>query len=231
MVLESHGQMATLLGLVAKLPAGKALTRPLLQTAVAWANVSLHRSAPAQAALNRIDTFLAGPPRREADRVLAVEADVLRGVLAVTADHTDGVEELVAPCLNSPDDHSPWLVSVAANLSSFLKIHRFEFDEARAQQRWAAPYHRRSNGPFSAVYGSCYAGLAATEQLDVAGAEESYQHALQVARESMAPDRMRYGWRARCSVACAMNRTAWTRRNVCSTRAASWDRKSRSSTS
>ncbi|MFC0454008.1 hypothetical protein [Rhodococcus jostii] len=141
--------------------------------------MSLHQSAAAQAALNRIDTFLARTPPPEAEKMLAGGG---RAPRRPRRPHRRG-GGVGHPTPDQPDDHSPWLVSVAANLSSFVKIHRFEFDEARALQRWAAPYHHRSNGPFSAVYGSSYAGLAATEQL--AGAEESYQHALQVARESM----------------------------------------------
>ncbi len=52
------------------------------------------------------------------------------------------------------------------------------------QQEWARPYHQRSIGPFTLVYGHCLVGIAATEELDVAEAERCFREALRVARQS-----------------------------------------------
>ena len=185
MFLVTHGQLVTLLGLVAKLPRDVILARPRLQIAVAWADVSLHRSASAQKALDRAEACLAQKPLPTTHSDLVLESDLVRAVLDVTADRIDRVGDLVSGCLVEPDAVNPWVVSVAANLASFVRICRFEFDAARNLQDWAADYHRRSTGPFSAVYGHCYAGLAANEQLDVVAAEESYRQALRIARKSM----------------------------------------------
>ena len=185
MSLVSHGQLATLLGLVAKLPPTAVLERPRLQIALAWANVSLHHSEDAESALNRAEYLRAQKSIPMPDDDPELESDLVRALLDVTADRVDRVDELVAGCLAEPDTMSPWCVSVAANLASFAGMCRFEFDAARNIQDWAARYHEQSSGPFSAVYGYCYAGLAANEQLDVVAAEETYRKAVQVARESM----------------------------------------------
>lgn len=185
MFLVSHGQLATLLGLVAKLPQNAVLARPRLQIAVAWANVSLHHSDAAQSALTRAEYCHTQKSLPMPDDDPVLESDLVRAVLDVTADRVDRVGELVSWCLAEPDTVSPWSVSVAANLESFARICRFEFDAARNLQDWAAVYHEQSSGPFSAVYGYCYAGLAANEQLDVVAAEKTYRKAFQVACESM----------------------------------------------
>ncbi len=185
MYLVDHGQMVTLLGLIDKLPPREVVNRPRLQIAIAQANVSLHRSAAARSALDLADFSLGQTADEQVDDTLVVEANVVRGVLDVTMDRIDNVETLVSPCLDDPDSQSAWTVSVAANIKSFVNICRFEFDAARRLQDWAAGYHRRAEGTFTEVYGYCYAGLAAREQLDVASAEASFLHALHTARESM----------------------------------------------
>jgi serine/threonine-protein kinase PknK len=185
MYMVDHGQMVALLGLIDKLPPREVVNRPRLQIAIAQANVSLHRSAAARSALDLADFFLAQAVDEQVGQELVVEANVVRGVLDVTMDHIDNVETLVSPCLDDPDSQSSWAVSVAANIKSFVNICRFEFDAARRLQDWAVAYHRRAEGTFTEVYGYCYAGLAAREQLDMAAAEASFQQALHTARESM----------------------------------------------
>jgi serine/threonine-protein kinase PknK len=185
MYLVDHGQMVTLLGLIDKLPPREILDRPRLQIAIAQANVSLHRSAAAVSALDLADSSLKKTADDQVNHALVVEANVVRGVLDVTMDRIGNVELLVSPCLQEPDSQSAWTVSVAANIKSFVHICRFEFDAARQLQDWAAHYHRHAEGTFTEVYGYCYAGLAAFEQLDIPAAEMSFLHALQTARESM----------------------------------------------
>ncbi|MFE7420284.1 protein kinase [Rhodococcus sp. NPDC057529] len=181
--LVTRGQMASLLGLVEKLPPSEVGRRPRLQIVIAQANLSLHRSAAARSALDRAYSLLTRTP----DPALSVLADVVQGVLDVTMDRIDNVDTLVSRCLDDPDAHSAWLVSLAANIKSFVRTCRFEFAAARDLQDWAIDYHLRAEGTFTQVYGYCYAGLAATEQLDVDAAERSFVKALGTARESMGP--------------------------------------------
>jgi serine/threonine-protein kinase PknK len=115
---------------------------------------------------------------------MRTEVDVFRAVVECYADRTAGVDELVAECLSRPDSVTPWVVAAAANVASFLEIHRFDFDAARRWQDWAYPYHQQGSGPFSLVYGHCLVGIAANEQLDVAEAERRFREALRVAKRA-----------------------------------------------
>ncbi|KWX04718.1 hypothetical protein TH66_05810 [Carbonactinospora thermoautotrophica] len=198
MHLVEHSQMATLLRLLEKLPAGPVTTRPGLQIAIAWANCLLHRSAAAQDALDHVRAALAvagvtSADQRErgsddgAERVredLLVEASVVQGCIDIYADRIDRAEELVAPCFVRPDSLRPWVVVVAANIATYSDIHQFDFEAALARQRWARRYHGHTAGPFSGVYGHCFAGIAAGEQLDLAAAERHFRAALDLARRS-----------------------------------------------
>jgi ATP/maltotriose-dependent transcriptional regulator MalT len=90
----------------------------------------------------------------------------------------------VADCLSRPDSVTPWVVAAAANVASCLEIYRFDFDAVRRWQHWADPYHQRTSGPFTLMYGRCLLGIAANEQLDVAEAERCFREALRVAKRS-----------------------------------------------
>ncbi|UZF48239.1 hypothetical protein [Rhodococcus rhodochrous] len=46
------------------------------------------------------------------------------------------------------------------------------------------PFHHRSSGPFSVIYGYCLAGIAAQEQLDLPAAEASFRHAMDLATQT-----------------------------------------------
>ncbi|HXO85184.1 MAG TPA: hypothetical protein VN803_06640 [Gemmatimonadales bacterium] len=180
--LLEHSQMATLLGLVDKLPSAVVVSSPRLQLALAWINVLLHRTDPAYAALERVDA---------ASRTMqgsGVEVEYLRSVAGVVeatmramADRTDGLDDLLGECLSRPDAFPPFVVSVAANVATFSAIHRFDFDAAHDWQQWASPYHRQNSGPYAVMYGSALDGIAAFEQLDLDRAEQSFRAALQVA--------------------------------------------------
>ena len=180
--LLEHSQMATLLGLVDKLPSAVVVSSPRLQLALAWINVLLHRTDPAYVALERVDA---------ASRTMqgsGVEVAYLRSVAGVVeatrramADRTDGLDDLLGECLSRPDAFPPFVVSVAANVATFSAIHRFDFDAAHNWQHWASPYHRQNTGPYAVMYGSALDGIAAFEQLDLDRAEQSFRAALQVA--------------------------------------------------
>ncbi len=182
MELIEGSRLATLLGLVAKLPAQQVFSRSKLMMAVARANVTLHRPAAARSALDRISSMLdRSSPTDTTTHEQRIEAAVVDAVAQVGADRVEGVEELVSECLSNPEGIPAWVVTDAANAMSFVLIYRFEYAEARSQQEWAAPYRQRSSGPLGAVYGHCYAGIAAREQLDLASAAKSFEKALQVA--------------------------------------------------
>ncbi len=76
------------------------------------------------------------------------------------------------------------MVAVAANIQSFCDIHSMRFEAALARQRWAARIHQRTVGPFAAVYGRCFAGIAAFAQLDLPAAQGHLAGAVELARTS-----------------------------------------------
>ncbi|MGW5106170.1 protein kinase domain-containing protein [Nocardia sp. NPDC004123] len=183
--LLEHSRMATLLGLVAKLPPRLAMSRPRLQIAVATANIQLQQTSAAQTALDLVYALLDRGNHNDGERAdLRIEADVLRGAMKIAADDIEGVDELVAECLGKPDSLPPWIVSGAADIATFVAIYRFDYESARRMQNWANPYHERTGGRYFTMYGHCFAGIAANEQLDLSAAESEFRTALAVARES-----------------------------------------------
>ena len=58
--LLEQSQMATLIGLIGKLPAATVQSHPRLQLALAWANIMLHRSKQCEQALALVDSALDG---------------------------------------------------------------------------------------------------------------------------------------------------------------------------
>ncbi|MFE3293197.1 protein kinase [Rhodococcus sp. NPDC059234] len=184
-LVEQHGgglversQLATLLGLVGKLPPALAATRPRLQLAVAWSNALLQRLAPTRTALDLVGAALdRAEPTRDRDDLRA-EASVVEGVLAVSAGRLHNVRELTAACLERAESLRPWVVSAAANVTSLWALQRYDFAEVRRLQQWAAPFHEQSSSPFNAMYGYCFAGIAANEELDVDAAEADFRNAL-----------------------------------------------------
>lgn len=179
MSLVEHSRMASLLGLMNRLPPTAADDRPGLLMAVAWANCLLQRTAAAQASLD-----LLRPALPADDEPLQVEADVVQACIDVYNDRTDRAEELVRRSLHNARGYRPWVVAVAANIQSFCDFHATRFDAARERQRWARPFHDRITGPFAGVYGRCFAGIAAFAQLDADAAEEHFADAVELARAS-----------------------------------------------
>ncbi|QSE87838.1 protein kinase (plasmid) [Rhodococcus pseudokoreensis] len=183
--LLEDSQIATLRGLVEKLPPAMVDTRPRLQLALAWANSLLHRPAEMRRALDRAETALTDSSLTESQIAdLRTEAVVVTGVAEIRADRIEGLDELVAVCQTRPDTLRPWVASVAANVATFGAIYHFDFDAARRFQQWAQPYHERNRGPYNAVHGLCCLGLTDYEQLDLDSAEDNFRRALRVARRA-----------------------------------------------
>ena len=100
--LLDHGQMATLLGLVGKLPRSMVETRPRLQLALAWSNIMLHRFAGAKHALEMVDETLGQSSLEQAEiDDLRPESDVVRGVRALRSDRIGAIEGWSGPRWNA----------------------------------------------------------------------------------------------------------------------------------
>jgi serine/threonine-protein kinase PknK len=188
MDLIDKSRLATLLGTVSKLPMQQVASRSKLLMAVARANVNLQQSGAARSALGRLSNALARGSATDADVIRQrCEAAVLAASDAIARDHTEGVLDQVADCLERTDELPAWTVSTAANLTSFVRLCEFDFDGAREIQDWAAEYHERSKDPLGAVFGLCVQGAAAYEQLDIATATACFQEAYETASVRSGP--------------------------------------------
>jgi serine/threonine-protein kinase PknK len=181
MNLVEHSRMASLLGLVNKLPKELVPSRPRLQIAIAWANCLLQRAEDSQVALDHVRAALDGATDPAAAAILG-EADVVQACTDVYRDRIDQAADLVAPCIVDEPTCRPFLVAVSANICSFVDIHTFAYDSALARQEWARPYQEMASGPFAGVYGRCFAGLAAFAKLDLRTAEQRYGEARDLAQ-------------------------------------------------
>lgn len=183
--LLDRSQMSTLLGLISKLPTDQVLSSVRLQLAIGWANTELqHLDQAIEARRRALDLLeILDLPADQSTR-LRVESDVLQANIDVTADRVIGVKDLVAECLADPTLHHPFVVSMAALLDTFADTYEFRFSDAERRQRWAAPYHSKTTGPYTVAYGYCFAGLAKAEQLDLTGATELYRRALRLVRDA-----------------------------------------------
>ncbi|MBL1074694.1 protein kinase [Nocardia sp. 2] len=185
MSLLEYGQMASLIGLVNKLPPTVIETHPRLQLDLAWANILLHRAGPAERALRLAESTLdAGSLDAETTALLRAEAGVVHAVVTVRADVLVGVEGMLAPCFARAEELSPYVVAIGANVASLAAGYRYDFDEAVRIQEWTAPYMRRNKGFYNNVHGLCFLGIGASLQLDIAQAEKYFRHALKVAKQS-----------------------------------------------
>ncbi|UFS93069.1 serine/threonine-protein kinase [Nocardia huaxiensis] len=185
MSLLEYGQMASLIGLVNKLPPTVIETHPRLQLDLAWANILLHRAGPAERALHLAESNLDGDSLDPATTTrLRAEAGVVHAVVSVRADVLLGVEDMLAPCFAHADELSPYVVAIGANVASLAAGYRCDFEEAVRIQEWSAPYMRRNKGFYNNVHGLCFLGLAASLQLDIAAAERYFRSALKVAKQS-----------------------------------------------
>ncbi|MFE7797540.1 protein kinase [Nocardia sp. NPDC057440] len=185
MSLLEYGQFASLIGLVGKLPATTIETHPRLQLDLAWANILLHRAAPAERALRLAESRLDSAGLDETVTAnLRAEAGVVRAVVTVRADVLAGVDDMLRPCLDRADEMSPYVVAIGANVASFAAGYRYDFDEAVRIQEWSAPYVRQNKGYYNTVNGLCFLGLAASLRLDIARAEQYFRRAMKVAKQS-----------------------------------------------
>ncbi len=179
--LMEQSQMGTLIGLAAKLPAKHADGRPRLQVDLAWANVVLHRQAPAEDALRLAEIGIDSVPADEAGDLRA-EMNLIRGVTAAFQDRVESsTSAAVADCVDRIDTLRPFILCRAADLASFRALRGLDFDDALRWQRWGRQFHQQISGTLSVSYGYCFAALAANEQLDVAGAEAHLRHAVRIA--------------------------------------------------
>ncbi|QSE89387.1 protein kinase [Rhodococcus pseudokoreensis] len=193
MDLLEQSQMGTLLGLAEKLPTKRTTARPRLPIALAWAHALLHHPREADRYLNVAETLLGNDEGDLTTADMRVEAAFIRATITVFDDKSDGLDEAVEGCVARAETLRPWVLSGAADVASFHAICRFDYGEALRWQKWALPFHQRSSGPFSVIYGYCMAGIAAREQLDLPAAEESFRHAMHLAEE--AEDDLGYGSR------------------------------------
>jgi ATP/maltotriose-dependent transcriptional regulator MalT len=178
--LVEHSQMSTLLGLIAKLPPELVRVRPVLHIARGWADVLLHHPPePIQKSLAACKTTLLAQNRTDDDQVL--EASLVYAVADLFADRIHNLREAASKVLARPESLRPFVAASAANVASFEALHRFEFTSARSWLEQGMPYHERTTGPFAVMYGYCFAGMAAREQLDVVAAENLFRTAQQLA--------------------------------------------------
>lgn len=180
--LVQHSLMATLLGLISRLPEDQLQDRYGLQLAIAWANCLTHHPEKAQKALDLVERTLARS-QIENEHATRVEAKVVQGCNDIYADRLDGVEALVRPCLEEAEAHSAWVVGVAANVMTYVLIHTYRFEEAIQLQSWVRQFHERTQGPFASVYGLCFAGIAEFSVGRLTQAEEKFSTALRLAHE------------------------------------------------
>ncbi|MDF3307991.1 protein kinase [Rhodococcus sp. T2V] len=181
MSMLEHAQMASFLALIAKLPPGLVEHSPRLQLTTAWAECTMVQPHRARAALARVYRLLETNQGTDHDTAeLRSEADVVQGHIAIESDRIGGVDDLMSRCLRDPGRLPPWVVSAAADIATFVDIHQFRFDTAIDRQVWARPYHDRTTGPFSVMFGHCFAGLAHRERLALAEAEAEFREALRL---------------------------------------------------
>ena len=179
--LLEQSKMTTLLGIVNKLPPQIVASRARLQLTIAWANLLLQRQGPMQAAVNRFEASMTNADLEETTRAdLKAEADVLQAVAETHADRTENVENLVAEAMSRSDTLHPQVPGVAGNIAAFAAIYRFDFDTAHRLLDWASPYNEMV-GPFSAVYGRCYGGIADRYRLDIPAALTNFREAFEIA--------------------------------------------------
>lgn len=183
MLLVEHSHMATLLGLIHRLPTHRLVDRPRLQIAIAWAHCLTHHPDGVHRALACVEDSLArsldDPDDREEIRA---EAQLVRGATEAYADRIELIEEFAQPCIDRAEQWRPWLAVVAANILSYRFIHTAQFERARHLQAWARKFYHRIAGPFSGVYGLCLAGMAASGQGELDAAIAHLQEALEWAR-------------------------------------------------
>ncbi|MGV9713129.1 protein kinase domain-containing protein [Gordonia sp. NPDC003424] len=179
--LIEHSQLAVLIGLIDKLPPLAVASSPWLQLWLGWANMLLHHTDVAHAALNRVDAALVARRGGDLDvAAITTEVHVAEACTRAIADRFDGVDDLITDCLDHPESLAPFVVSAAANAATATATARFDFAAAHRWQAWATPYHHQNTGPYGGMYGYALDGVAWFEQLDLDRAEHCFRTAVQV---------------------------------------------------
>lgn len=189
MIKVEHSQMSSLLAMVNKLPTSHVRPRPRLQMAIAWANCLLHYPNESRSALEQTEILLGPECSLDADEQdeLRLEALVVRRCLEMYADQIVPTNDLRELVLESTKSLRPWIVSVAANIVTYAELQKGSFTSALVTQDEARVAHDQTSGPFSEVYGHCFAGLAAFAQLDVDTAQWHMEKALELGRRYAGP--------------------------------------------
>lgn len=182
MWLVEHSFMGTLLSLVDKLPKEKIKRRCELQLAIAWAHCLTHHQQAAQEALDCVARALVREDHPN-EKAIRAEARVVEACIDIYADRLDGVEALLRPCFKEPQAYSPWILAVAHNILTYVLIHTYRYEEAIHLQHQAQRYHQKTQGPFSGVYGDCFAGIAALATCQLTVAADYFTQALNQAIE------------------------------------------------
>ncbi|RZI53784.1 MAG: protein kinase [Pseudonocardia sp.] len=184
LIEQSH--MASVLGLISKLPDSLVTRRPRIQLAKTWAHVLLHHPPTiVHDELDRLDEALQAVPATDEGAVdIRVEAGLARAAEDLFEDRIDNLTEPATECFARKDKVRPFVIAGASNIASFESLYRYDFEEAMRRQQWARTYHERSIGPFTSVYGDCFAGLAAYELLEISQAEAYFRHAYSTSMQS-----------------------------------------------
>ena len=109
------------------------------------------------------------------------EARVVEACVRIYQDDIEGVEALVKPCVAPCSRFHPWVVAVASNVYTYVLLQRHGYDDAITLQALTLPHHERTQGPFSGVYGRCFAGMAARELGRLADAASYFRSAHELA--------------------------------------------------
>jgi serine/threonine-protein kinase PknK len=188
MWLVEHSYMATLRLLVQKLPDEALQARPRLLLAIAWAHCLTHRRDEARAALERAMSALGTSGLSQAADAAAeahAEGRVVEAGIRIYQDCIDGVEALVQPCIERAAQFRPWVVAVAANILTYVRLQQCDYDEALRLQAWARSYQDRAQGPFSGIYGRFLSGIAALELGRMHDGAEYFRDGLRKANSSI----------------------------------------------
>ncbi len=176
MWLVEHSFMGTLLRLIDKLPESDIRTHCELQLAIAWAHCLTHHPDEAQRALDLVDRALMHEHYlNEAN--IRIEARVLQACIHMYADRLDKTDDILPTYFAKEDNHNPWVVVVANNIRTYVLTHNYEFAAALNLQSQSGRYHHQTRGPFSVVYGNCFAGIAHLKQCQLTTAEKYFKKA------------------------------------------------------
>ena len=176
MWLVEHSFMGILLRLIDKLPESDIRMHCELQLAIAWAHCLTHHPQKAQHALNLVEMALLHKPYTNQANI-RIEARVLQACVHMYADRLDKTDKILPTNFAKEDNHNPWVVVVANNIKTYVLIHNYQFEAALKLQNLSGRYHQQTRGPFSVVYGNCFAGIAHLKQCELTTAKQYFMKA------------------------------------------------------